>query len=53
MRIMEESGTAVVELSDAVYADMKELAQPLYEEIRGQVGDELVDFRYRVVSETQ
>lgn len=42
LQVMEDSGTAVVVLSDEIYAEMKELSQPLYDEIRMQVGEELV-----------
>lgn len=43
MDIMEESGTEVIELSDDLYEKMRELCEPLYQDIREQVGDELVD----------
>lgn len=43
MQIMEESGTEVIELSDEVFEEMRKVCEPLYEEIQGQVGDELVE----------
>lgn len=43
IRIMEESGTQSIELSEEVRNEIKEKSQPIYEEIREQVGDELVD----------
>ena len=43
IRIMEESGTEIVELSDEVYQEMRDLSQGVYENIRKQAGDELVD----------
>lgn len=41
MQIIEESGTAVVELPDDVREEMRNRLEELYDEIRDQVGDEL------------
>ena len=38
-----EAGTEILTPSDEMYAAMKEAAEPVYESIRGQIGDELVD----------
>lgn len=43
MEIMEEAGVEVIELSDEVHEEMQEISQPLYEDIRSQAGDELVE----------
>ncbi|MDD3402091.1 MAG: TRAP transporter substrate-binding protein [Hespellia sp.] len=43
IRIMEESGTEIVALSDKVHQEMRDLSQNVYDNIRKQAGDELVD----------
>lgn len=40
---IEESGTKIVTLDQAVTDQMKEMAAPVYEQIREAIGDELVD----------
>lgn len=40
---IEESGTEVITLSTELYNQIKEAVKPVYDSIRGQVGDELVD----------
>lgn len=51
MQIIEESGTEVIELSDEVREQMKERSAGIYESIREEVGDELVDSYISVVEE--
>lgn len=41
--IIEASGTEIISLSDEVHAQMMERIEPLYEKIRTDVGDSLVD----------
>lgn len=43
LNTIAESGTEVVVLSDELHQQMREASQDLYDEIRTQVGDELVD----------
>lgn len=43
LEIMEKAGVEIIELPDKVHKEMQEISQPLYEEIRSQSGDELVD----------
>lgn len=43
INIMEDSGTEIVELSDEVHQEMRELSQNVYDNIRVQAGDALVD----------
>lgn len=38
-----DSGTEITDLSDDIYAQMQTAAEPVYEQIREQVGDSLVD----------
>ena len=40
---IEASGTKIITLDDSVIAEMKEMAAPVYEQIRADIGDELVD----------
>lgn len=40
---IEKSGTEIITLSDELYSEMQEASADIYEEIRGQVGNELVD----------
>lgn len=40
---IEESGTKIVTLDSAVTDQMKEMAASVYDQIRGDIGDELVD----------
>lgn len=41
--IMEESGTEIVELPEEIHQEMRDLSQNVYDDIREQAGDELVD----------
>lgn len=43
LKFLEENGTTVIQLSDEVYAQMQQAAQPVYDSISQQVGDEMMD----------
>jgi len=43
LQFLIDNGTEIIELSDDVLASLKEKAQPVYDTIRGQIGDKYMD----------
>lgn len=43
IKVMEDSQTDIIDLSDEVRAEMRELSKGLYDKIRAEVGDSLTD----------
>lgn len=43
LEFLKDYGVEVIELPDQAYADMRAAAQPVYDSVRSQVGDEMMD----------